>query len=437
MTILYDLIYLLAVCLLWPYWVYRRLKRGPSNLPAGELFGRVPSRPVAIHCVWIHGVSLGEINATRTIVAELKRQSPNTAIVVSSTTRTGLDRAHSLYPHLTVFRFPLDFSFVIRRVLNHIRPSAVVLMELEIWPNLLEIADARNIPVLIANGRITSDKSMRRFNLPVVKMFARRMAGLLTYVAAQDQIYADRFIELGVPRQRVEVTGSVKYDAADIADAVEDQDELAAAMGIDRRKPLLVAGSTGPDEEAILLDAYAELLKIHTELQLVIVPRKPERFDQVASLIVDRGYACLRRSTGTPVFPERVEGTRHVYLGDTMGELRKFYGLATVVFVGRSLVRMGGSDVMEPAGLAKPILIGPHTENFVEAVALLTAAEACRKVGGAAEIVATLNELLGSPKKRAAMGAAARRVIVERRGATQRIVERIVSKCSLNETGLT
>src|SRR5262245_16377908 len=163
MTLLFDLIYALALLLGWPWLIYRRIKRGPGSLALGERLGSVPLRPVSAHCVWIHGVSLGEINATRTIVAELHRRCPGVAIVISSTTQTGLARARELYPRLTVFRFPLDFSPIVGRVLHRIRPSVLVLMELEVWPNLLTVAKRRHIPVLIANGRVTEERSVRRF----------------------------------------------------------------------------------------------------------------------------------------------------------------------------------------------------------------------------------------------------------------------------------
>ena len=427
MTVLMDLIYGLLVCIGWPYLVYRRLTRGPSNRPLGEYFGHVPSRPVSAHCVWIHAVSLGEINATRTIVAELHHRLPNAVVVVSSTTRTGLDRARTLYPNLITFRFPLDFSFAIRALLTRVRPSIIVLMELEVWPNLIDIATANGIPVVIANGRVTEGKSVRRFNRPVVRWFARRMFRKLCWVGAQDGTYAARFIELGAAPDRVAVTGSVKYDAADISDRIEGQDELAQAMGIDASQPLWVCGSTGPGEEAMILDAHTKLLEQFPTLQLAIIPRKPERFDEVAQLIVQHGYTCLRRSTGAPIVPRGVTEPRPVALGDTMGELRKFYALATVVFVGRTLIPAGGSDVMEVAGLAKPLMVGPYTENFAEAVNLLAAEGGCRKLGSPDALAGTVSQLLRHPEQREKMGQAGRAAIVSRRGATARTVDEILN----------
>jgi 3-deoxy-D-manno-octulosonic-acid transferase len=427
MTILMDLLYALAVCLGWPYLLYRRLTRGPSGVPLREYFGRAPSRPVSAHCVWIHAVSLGEINATRTIVAELHRRAPDAVVVLSSTTRTGLDRARQLYPKLPTFRFPLDFSFAVRTLLGRMRPSIIVLLELEVWPNLIEIAAAHDIPVIIANGRATEEKSLRRFNHPLVRWLARRMFRRLRWVGAQDGTYAARFVELGVAADRVQVTGSLKYDAADVSDRIAGQDELAQEMGIDVARPLWVCGSTGPGEEAMLLDAYARLREQFADLQLAIVPRKPERFDEVAQLIVQRGDACLRRSTGAPLLPPGVSEPQPVFLGDTMSELRKFYALATVVFVGRSLVPMGGSDVMEAAGLAKPVLVGPYTGNFAEAVNLLVSEGACRVLSAPDALASAVSDLLRHPERRREMGQAGRAAIVSRRGATTATVDQILA----------
>lgn len=426
MTLLIDLAYLLAFAVLWPWLLIRRWRRGPSHSTLAERLGACPSRPVAGRCVWIHGVSLGEINAARTLVTELHRRSPGVVVVISSTTKTGLERARALYPNLVVFRYPLDLSFAIRRTLDRIRPTVIVLMELEIWPNLIFVARTRDISVVIANGRITAERSMRRFRWPIVRGLARRMFGQLRWVGAQDETYAARFRELGVPPERVEVVGSVKYDTADLADSVEGQDRLAVEMGIDTRRPLLVAGSTGPGEEAMLLDGYAALLTRFPGLQLALVPRDVKRFDEVAALIVARGFACLRRSTGRPIVPPGVVEPLPVFLGDSIGELRKFYGLASVVVIGRTFVPLGGSDMMEVAGLARAMVFGPHAENFAEVAALLLAADGAVQASSPAEATEQVAALLADPQRRATLGRNAQAVIAARRGATARTVERLL-----------
>ncbi|NLG44657.1 MAG: 3-deoxy-D-manno-octulosonic acid transferase [Phycisphaerae bacterium] len=404
----------------------RRRKRDPAGFDWREyLLGRVPPRPVSANCVWIHGVSLGEINATRTIIEELRRRTPHTVVVVSSTTETGLARARELYPRLVVFQFPLDFTFAVREVLHRVRPSVIALMELELWPNLIDEATAYGVPILVVNGRVT-ERSVQRFRYPLAHRLSRHMCSLLTWVGAQDATYASRFIELGVRADRVEITGSVKYDAADTSDRIAGQEELADAMGIKTDEPLWVCGSTGPGEEEAILEAYQRLLKDHANLQLAIIPRKPERFDEVAQLIVRHGYACLRRSSGAPVMPEGVDEPRPVFLGDTMGELRKFYSLATVVFVGRTLVPMGGSDVMEVAGLAKPIIVGPHTENFAEPVNMLLAEGALRQISAPGALATVVSDLLRHPERREQMGRAGREAILSRAGASRKVVDRIL-----------
>ena len=426
LSILIDLIWLAVLPWVGLLRLLRHRRRPPSPIPLREYFGRVPVRPVAAQCVWIHGVSLGEVNATRTLVAELHRRAPDVAVVVSSTTDTGWTRARELYPQLITFRFPLDFSLAIRTAFARLRPSIVVLMELEAWPNFLEVAAAVRVPVVIANGRVTEERSMRRFRWPLVRWLAWRMFRRITWVGVQDATYQARFVELGVPADRVAVTGSLKYDAADVGDRIAGQDELAKNMGLDATRPLWVCGSTGPGEEELILDAYTHLRATFPELQLALVPRKPDRFDEVADLIVRRGYACLRRSTGQPMLPTDVTEPQPVFLGDTMGELRKFYALATVVFVGRSLVPLGGSDVMEVAGLGKAPLVGPHTENFAEAVDLLLAESACRRISGPEHLAPAVADLLLHPGRREKMGQAARATVVSRRGASARTVEEVL-----------
>lgn len=432
MWLIYDVIYALLTPfgLLWLVW--RRFSRGVAAAAVRERFGGAPVRPVAADCVWVHGVSLGEINATRALVAELKRRAPELAIAVSSTTSSGYERAQALYPKLTVFRFPLDFSIVLARTFERVRPSLIVLMELEAWPNLIEVARARRVPVVIANGRVTSEKSMRRFRLPVARSVARRMFRQLRWVGAQDETFAQRFIELGAAPERVEVCGSMKFDSAEIAERIDGQEELAEQMGIDRGRALWVCGSTGPGEEELLLGVYERVRRSVPDLQLALIPRKPERFDEVAELIAAQGFGCARRSGKAPAAPPAAResagaGTgATVFLGDTLGELRKFYGLATVVFVGRTLIPLGGSDVMEIAGLGQAMIFGPHMENFAEAAQLLVDAGAALRTPSAAELVSSVTELLRDAPSRERMGAAARAVVQAQRGASERTAARIL-----------
>ncbi len=424
--LLFNLLYIPAALLYLPILLYRMVVLRKSRRGWGERLGGAPRRAGDRSCIWIHGVSLGEINATRTLVDALREK--NIDVCVSSTTDTGSDAAARLYPDLLRFRFPIDFSFCVKRTLRRVRPNILVLMELELWPNLLEVCAREGVPVAVANGRITEEKSMRRYRLPLVSTIAHRMVGQLAWIAAQDGTYAERFQRLGVDSARVHTVGSIKYDTAQVTDAIDGADALAEALGIDRRAPMIVAGSTGPGEEEILLDAFDPLRKRIDGLQLAIVPRKPERFDDVARLIEARGFRCVRRSQHAdgPQAALPDEGDCPVViLGDTMGELRKFYSLASVVFVGRSLVPMGGSDLMEVAALAKPMVYGKHIWNFEDIDRQLMAADAARKVMDASGLSAACEALLANEHASTAMGQRARTVVTRNQGATNAIIELI------------
>lgn len=427
MQILLNILYALGLVLVLPLAVYRLLFQGRYRRGIGQRFGAAPRRSDGPPAVWIHAVSLGEVNAAARLVKLFEQQLPTWDVRISTTTDTGYDRAVTLYGAHRVFWYPLDFSWAVRRALGRINPNMIVLVELEVWPNLIEQARRRSIPIAVINGRITSERSMKRFAWPVVRSIARRMFGQLSAVCAQDDTYAQRFRQLGVPAECVHTVGSVKFDNAHIADHIDGQGQLATAMGIDTDRPLLAAGSTGPGEEAIILDAYQHIRKArHEHLQLAIVPRKPERFDEVAGIIRQRGYACVRRSThadGTAT--DATENTDPVYLVDTMGELRKIYSLATVVFVGRTLVPMGGSDLMEVAALAKPIIVGPSLENFADVADRLHRARALQTVHDAKELAAECTKLLDDPDEARRMGSAGREVIRTGTGATMRTFEHL------------
>lgn len=428
MRVLLDIAYLILAIAYIPILIFQRVFRGKIRTGWGERFGHIPARTGNKPCIWIHAVSLGEANAAVSLVAEFRRRLPDHDIVVSTTTDTGRAAAIKHFGETSVFRYPLDFSWVVRRTLDRIRPRAVILMELEVWPNFIDIATARGIPVGIANGRVTAEKSMRRFQLPILASLARRMFGKLAFIAAQDETYAKRFVELGAPADCVRVAGNLKYDTALIADRVDGDAALATAMGIDPARPLIVAGSTGPDEEPVLINTHEEILKTTDDVQMAIIPRKPERFDEVAAMIESRGFTCLRRSRLPDGATPSATSNRAILLGDTMGELRKFYSLATVVFVGRTLVPLGGSDLMEVAGLAKPMCFGPHVENFADADAQLRAADGAYRVNDAAALLPALRGLLKDAAWRQKMGANAREVVRRNQGATARTVDFVMER---------
>ncbi len=435
-----NIAYAVAAVLYLPLLLYQMIVQGKNRRGWRQRFGFVPTFDKTRPRIWLHAVSLGEVNATPRLIDEIRARRPEVDIVVSTTTDTGFARAVQLYGIDHVFRFPLDLSSMVGRVLARVNPSLILLVELEVWYNLIRMAKARGVPVAVVNGRLTQ-RSARRFGR--VGGLIKPMFANLAWVGAQNETIASRFRGLGTPAERVEVTSSLKWDSAHVADAVDGSEALAKAMGIDRSRPVWVCGSTGPGEERMILNALESLLRDRpagetgvgcesaTDVRspapvMVLVPRKPERFDEVARLITQAGFQCVRRSEcgdGVRIDPH---GGRTVLLGDTMGELRKFYALADVVFVGRTLVPLGGSDPMEVAALGKPIIVGPFSDNFRDPVEALKRADAVRVVEDADALAAAVAALLDDPEGSTRCGSRGRQVVIDHQGATARTVDAVL-----------
>ena len=423
MGILLDVIYAVALLVLSPWWLYRMIRHGRYCDGLGERFGASPIRYGLQPVIRLHGVSLGEVNGLASVVRELHAQLPDYRLVISTSTDTGMGAARRLFaPTHTVLRWPLDFTLVVRRAINRVRPDLVVLMEGDIWPNFLTACNRRKIPVVVVNGRMSPDKGYPGYKKlgPLAGMLFNR----LTAIGVQNEAYADCFRKLGTQSDKIRVTGMLKFDTVEVADNLPGQDDLAGALGIDPADRLIVAGGTGPGEEKMLLDIFAKLQADgkHPAARLAIVPRKPERFGEVAKLIAGGGLPLIRRS-------EQPDGSNAdapknaIILGDTMGELRKFYALASCVFVGRSLVPMGGSDMIEAAALGKPTAFGPHTFNFPQADDL--AANGCARVASPDELTDKLKSWLTDPAAADRAGKDAQQYVITRQGAARRNVEMI------------
>jgi 3-deoxy-D-manno-octulosonic-acid transferase len=298
----------------------------------------------------------------------------------------------------------------------------ILLMELEVWPNMASIAKQKNIPIVVVNGRL-SDRSFPKYQK--IRGITRAMFRKVSLVLAQTDEYAERFIDLGCEQEKVIVTRSLKYDTAQTAGAIEGADRLAEQIHL-IKEPLWVAGGTGPGEEKMILNAFAKLKKQNgcEDLRLAIIPRKPERFDEVAALIDEAGFGFVRYSalkendtitTGKPT----------VILGDTMGDLKKFYALATVVFVGRTLVPMGGSDMMEPTALGKCTLFGPHSFNFKQTVEVLLAGQGAIEAADEADLFDKTLQCLTSPDFANRTAVNGQTVIRQNQGATQKTLDLI------------
>lgn len=421
MSLLLDTAYLAGLVVSSPVWLYRMIRHGRYREDIGQRMGLVPRRYGLQPTIWIHGVSLGEVNAARTLVQELHSQLPDCRVVLSSTTDTGMAAARRLYePDHLVFRWPMDFTLSVRTALDRIRPCLVVLMEGEAWPNFLSACKRRGIPAVVVNGRMSADKGYPRYRK--LGKLAGRLFNRLSAIGLQDESYVEMFASLGVDRDRLHVTGMMKFDSAQVADSVAGQETLASALGLSPGDRLVVAGGTGEGEEKLLLEAWPTVKAGCPAARLAIVPRKPERFDDVAKLIAAAGQSCVRRSQRPDGWTGQLPADA-VILGDTMGELRKFYGLASAVFVGRSLVPMGGSDMIESAALGKATAFGPHTFNFPQAQAL--ALHGCRRVADAAELGRTLSGWLTDESAARQAGTQAQQFVRSQLGSTQRNVEMI------------
>jgi 3-deoxy-D-manno-octulosonic-acid transferase len=424
MTIFLDLLYLLVAAAYSPIIIYRTVRHKRYRTGWGQRLGRISRRSPKKKCIWLHAVSVGEINAAKTLVKELRSKFADFEIVISTTTDTGFARAKKLFAeNHHIFYFPFDFSWIMKRAFGNIRPQICLLMELEVWPNFVRIARKSDIPVIVINGRM-SDKSFPKYRK--IKPFIRKVFAKVTLTLAQTQEYARRFKELGCPDEKVIVTNSLKYDTAQITDNVEGADDLAAQLNLGGDR-LWVAGGTGNDEEKILLDVYQQLKQDPRfgDLRLAVVPRKPERFDEVARLIEQRSFKLLRYSLVKNNTSPPPAGKRPVILGDTMGDLRKFYSLAAVIFVGRSLVPMGGSDMLEAAALAKCTTFGPYAFNFKHTVDALLADSGAIMVKDRRELLHAMKKCLSDSDFARSIADSGQQVIRKNQGATEKTVDQI------------
>lgn len=401
---LLDLLYIPTAVVLAPLWALKKRRGWPERL--GKI-APLPSRRKGTKArILLHAVSVGEVSALRHLVPLL---AGDFDVVVSVSTDTGLARACALYAgSCHVVRYPLDLSWCVGRFLDAVRPDVVGLVELEVWPNFVRACERAGVPVAVVNGRL-SERSFRGYRR--IRPLIAPSFGRLAAAGVQDESYAARFEALGVPRGRVRITGSMKWDAASIADHVPGAQELGAMLGIDPARPLIVAGSTGPDDEG------GEEALLHAACpagaQLLCAPRKPERFDEAARAMP----GCVRRSACSPDRPAPVGADR--FLLDSIGELRQAYSLADVVVVGRSFGGLYGSDPIEPVALGKPTVIGPSVKDFEAVVGSLERAggltRATRETLGA-----VLGALVDDPEQRRTIAERGRACIRGEQGASER-----------------
>ncbi len=423
--LLYNLGLLGAILLASPYWLLRMLWSGRYRDGLGQRLGAVPRGLLKFvgqrSTIWVHAVSVGEVMAASRLVELLDGIDPNLPVVISTTTRTGQKLAQERFENLRhfgnseaaetrVFYYPLDFAWIVRRYLQLLRPRVLVLMESELWPQMLVETQRAGIPTIVVNGRV-SDRSLPRYR--ALRWLWRPFLRKLTLVLVQSEQDEKRFAEIGVPPDKIETAGNLKYDVR-----VTGERTITQELRTHLRKPteVIVAGSTLEGEEQYLLNAFRELLAPFPELVLILAPRHPERFRAVEKLIHEMKFPCICRSQWMQKPQPIASGS--VFLLDSMGELASVYSLASVAFVGGSLVPAGGHNPLEPAQFAVPSVTGPYVENFRGIVAVLLEREAIR-VTPPERLASVLGELLIPPVAEQ-MGVRARQVFEEHAGASER-----------------
>jgi len=360
--------------------------------------------------VWIHAVSVGEVAAAEPLIKALVREYPELCIVLTTMTPTGSQRAAGLLgDRIKHCYVPYDLPILLKRFINDFNPDLVVLMETELWPNLIHVCHRRDIPLMLANGRLSARSAQ---NYRRITKVARQMLGALNRIAAQSQDDADRFVYLGAGEHRVMVTGSLKFQLADNT-AVESADPLFTTLK-EAVRPIIIAASTREGEEAKVIDAFIEIWQSRPDALLLLVPRHPQRFDEVARLCASRGLESRRRSEfhdqAPDLNPDR-DNSIQILLGDSMGEMSAYLGCADIAFVGGSLVDTGCQNVLEPAALALPVITGPSQYNFAAICKQLQDAGALLTVSDSQELAEQCLRLLDDPEQRSAMGKASKALI--------------------------
>jgi 3-deoxy-D-manno-octulosonic-acid transferase len=418
-----DLLYFTLLIAFAPVLAYRMIQSGKYREGWSEkVLGRAPIRIGDRPCLWFHAVSVGEVLLLRPIIRELERRRPGWEVVVSTTTATGLAVARQTFPDLVTFYAPLDFSWAAKQAVARVRPTVLALVELELWPNLVWAAKRAGSRVTIVNGRLShrSHRGYRKLRGPLGPTLRR-----LDCVAVQTEEYAERFVDLGVPRPLVRVTGSIKYDGLETDRSNPRTLALRKALGLHPADLVFVAGSTMEGEESAALAAYWAARRSHPRLRLVLVPRHSDRFEKVAAWLRQQGERVVRRTEGDP--PRRSLGDPPpVVLVDTIGELGAVWGLADVAFVGGSLIPgRGGQNMMEPAAFGAAVLFGPHTANFRETVEQLLSRGGARQVANADALTAALLDDLNDPEAAAARGASGRAYVLAQHGAADRTLSEL------------
>lgn len=420
MSRLFDVLYLVSLIFLSPWLVWRAVRTGRYRRDlAAKLLGKVTLEqqspgPVA----WFHGVSVGEVHLLTTLVTAFRQRHSGWQVVVSSTTETGLAEARSRFADLSVIAFPFDFSWAVKAALKRVKPDLIVLVESELWPNFLSIASSQSVPVIVVNARM-SPRSFRRLQwlTGLARHFLFRH---VRHFAVQASEYAERLRQLGVSGDQLTVTGSIKYDGATGDRSGARVELLKKLCGWSPENLIWVAGSTHDPEEKIILELYQRLRADFPELRLILVPRHPDRFDDVARLVASTGMDFVHRSQ----IQEPLSQMPAILLLDTVGELGAAWALANIGYTGGSLDgKRGGQSMIEPAGYGVPTTFGPHIWNFRDAARRLVETGGAFMVEGPEQLEQAMRKLCSDAALRHEMGQRARHLVQEQQGATARTLD--------------
>ena len=424
MYIIYNiLIILVFIFVALPYFLYRLVVEKGFGHRFRQNMGLVRREEIApvadTNCIWLHGASVGEMVAISPLVKEIKNLMPERKVLVSAVTVGGYDMARQIMPEANaIINFPLDLPFVASSMVSRIRPGIFIMVETELWPNFLRAIRERNIPAMMMNGRI-SEKSAKSYRY--LSGLLRDMLNTINLFCMQSSIDAKYITQLGADPEKIIVTGNTKFDQTYAEVSPEDLAAYKIELGLGEDAwPVIVAGSTHRTEEEAVLTSFTALRKKYPHARLVIAPRKLNRIEEIKKVNAKFGYAMASRSELKDIEGRRPEFP--VILLDTIGELGRIYAIGDIVFVGGSLVRYGGHNVLEPAAHAKPILVGPSMEDFKDSYALLSKAGACRMVSDAEGLADAFLEIAGDDALRKRMGEASIQIIRENRGAALKTI---------------
>ena len=418
---LYSALVLAVAVIASPWFVYQALRYKKYVTSLGQRMGYLPVsfNMDADESIWIHAVSVGEVLTARPLISDLKRRHPDLRMFLSTTTLAGQQLARrSVQDVDAVFYFPFDLGIFVRRTLDLVRPKLFIMMETEIWPNLLYECRRRGVKTAVVNGRLSA-RSFSRYRM--IRGFMRRVLDDVDRFLVQSEESARRFIDIGADPGRVVVTGSLKFDSLDMSPnalQARSRERVLRYFRVPASRLVIVAGSTMKGEESAVLRAFRRVRTVTPNALLVIAPRHPERFGEVEQLVRSEGWKTARRSDLAIDNEPRVD----VVVLDTIGELATVYQIATVVFVGGSLVATGGHNVLEPAVFGKPIVFGPHMQNFAEIADAFVSNGAGVQLTGEQQLDETFMSLMSDPVRRARLGAAARALVEANRGAKEKSV---------------